>query len=99
MDRLYKTYGRFGFNTNLLAYFKINSYICGMKKIINILATVSFLVFIVSFATFVISAFTGFYGNLMWSGLTSFVAFFVMLIVAGTPDNDTYLRNRRRKSS
>ena len=68
-----------------------------MKKIRSILATVSLLTFVVSFATFVISAFTGFYGNLVWSGLTTFVAFSVMLIVAGTPDNATYLRNLKKR--
>ncbi len=84
------------FNAKLLTYSEINSYVCSVKRIINILATVSLLTFVVSFATFVISAFTGFYGNLVWSGLTAFVAFSVMLVVAGSPDNATYLRNRRR---
>lgn len=67
-----------------------------MKRIRNILATVSLLTFVVSFAAFVVSAFIGFYGNLAWSGITAFTAFAVMLVVAGTPDNATYLRNCRR---
>ena len=84
------------FNANLLTYSKINSYICDVKRIKNILANLSCHTFIVSFATFVISAFGGFYGNLVWSGLIAFVAFFLMLILGGSPDNDTYLRNSRR---
>ena len=67
-----------------------------MKRIRNILATVSLLTFVVSFAVFVISCFLGFYGNLAWSGLIAFFAFSLMLIAVGSPDNATYLRNCRR---
>ncbi|MBP3773828.1 MAG: hypothetical protein ILA34_00570 [Bacteroidaceae bacterium] len=67
-----------------------------MKGIKSILATVSLLTFVVSFAAFVVSVYAGFYASLAWLGIISFVSFFAMLIVAGTPDNATYLRNRRR---
>ena len=67
-----------------------------MKKTRKVLATLSLLTFAISFAIFIISALAGYYGNLLWSGIASFTAFTVMLIVAGTPDNATYLRNRRR---
>ena len=76
--------------------FHFYSYICSVKGIKSILATVSLLTFVVSFAAFVVSVFAGFYGSLAWLGIISFVSFFAMLIVAGTPDNATYLRNRRR---
>lgn len=84
------------FNAWAFTYSTFYLYIYSVKKIRTILTTVSLLIFIVSFAAFVISAFLGFYDNLVWSGLTSFAAFTVMLIVAGIPDNATYLRNSRR---
>ena len=68
-------------------------YICSVKIIKNILATVSLLTFAVSLAFFVIGALVDSYGNLAWSGMISFA---VMLVAAGTPDNTTYLRNRCR---
>ncbi|MGN0282658.1 MAG: hypothetical protein ACI4B3_10245 [Prevotella sp.] len=70
-----------------------------MKRIRNILAIVSLLTFVVSFAAFSISAFIGFYGNLALFGLISFVAFAVMLLTAGTPDNETYLKGHGDSSS
>ena len=69
-----------------------------MEKFKNNLAALSVLAFVVSSGTFVVSAFFGFYGNLIWSGLASFACFSVMLVMAGTPDNDTYLRYCRLRS-
>ncbi|MBR1712635.1 MAG: hypothetical protein IJ722_04470 [Alloprevotella sp.] len=67
-----------------------------MKRIRRIAATLSLLTFAVSFATFVISTFASWYGNLIWAGLTAAVSFFILLLAAGTPDNETYLRHIRR---
>lgn len=67
-----------------------------MKGIKALLAAVSLLAFVVSFSVFIISTLTGFYGNLVWSGLTSFSAFIALVVLAGNPDNATYLRNFRR---
>lgn len=51
-----------------------------MKRVRNILASWSLMAFVVAFAVFSVCAFLGFYAALLWSGLTAFVAFCVLLI-------------------
>lgn len=72
-------------DTSLILSSIFSIYIYIVKRIKNILALVSLLIFVVAFSVFVISAFLGAYGNLIWSGFTSFLAFAVMLVVAGIP--------------
>ena len=64
-----------------------------MKEFRRTLALISATLFVLSFAAFLISAFLGCYGNLIWAEPTSFIAFAIFLVAAGDMDNDTYLKN------
>lgn len=68
-----------------------------MKKIINELAGVALLVFVVSFTILVVSLFAGFYDNMVWSMVTSFIAWCFILPAIGIPDNDAYLKALQRR--
>ncbi|MBR1732802.1 MAG: hypothetical protein IJ729_03550 [Alloprevotella sp.] len=68
-----------------------------MKPFRRITAVLSLLTFAASFATFIISVFAGWYGNLILTGLTAAASFLILLLAAGTPDNETYLRHIRRR--
>lgn len=67
-----------------------------MKEFRRTLALISATIFVLSFAAFLTSAFFGYYGNLIWTGITAVAAFTVMIVAAGTPDNDTYLKNTKQ---
>lgn len=70
-----------------------------MKQTKYILATTVALIFVVALATFVFGLITGFYSVLPASGLISFGAFAVILVMSGTPTEEDYrkLKNRRRR--
>ena len=57
-----------------------------MKELRRKLLLMATTIFVVSFATYIISLFIGYYGEIVvWAMITSFIAFAVFLIMWGGP--------------
>ena len=68
-----------------------------VKKLRRALLLLAITIFVVSFATYIISLFIGFYGKIVvWAMVTSLISFTAMLILAGEPTNENYLRYLKR---
>lgn len=68
-----------------------------MKELRRKLLLLATTIFVVSFATFIISLFIGFYGKIVvWAMVTSFISSAAVWILAGSPTNEDYLRYLKR---
>ena len=63
-----------------------------MKELRRILLLLATTIFVVSFATYIISLFIGYYGKIVvWAMITSLISCAAMWILAGTTTNEDYL--------
>ena len=70
------------------------------EKIRGKVTAVSFLIFLISFAVYIIGLLVGACSGILWTIPTSLISFTVMIVAAGDPSNEDYLelcRRRRRR--